>query len=1305
MPRIPTYDRSENVAGRPQPFSTGDGYAAPGRAMQQLGEGLQKLGSGLDAALKVEQGKKDEEDDYKMRMDLHSFVSQQDKFGLDYDGRYDGNGDDYTDGRMAPWDSAATSIREKYKDASPKIKRMLELRLAQLRQGTYGRTIRREEGKAQKYWFNYVDAGHMKTIMADLDGTQERLDWALKTTEDMIEGAPRLSPEQKTQLKGAFAGRILGRWRELAMDQFSKDGKTDPKAMVDDLIKKYSKGYVPQGTPPQPQKPGAPAGPGPQSSLIPPRVDPDTRKTVGDVAQRIGVHPDAIALVVATESGWNARTRSPGRGTYVGMTQIGRQTFVEAGGRLGGLTFDEFVKAPPAAQLRAYADYLGHYGFADKLKRNGIDMSKLTPAQQAVVLQGFQFAPNAEGWMRALAQGRDAVVTPTKQASGLRPETGGQSPTISSMTRYFERRAGKAGPSAPAPVAGQPASGTPYQPTMYVGDSVAHGLAQRDKVATDDGGTVVDRDPTKTLQWIDDRLAKDPQAFSGKRVVLSSGLLNNPAQADQVLLQIDRLKKAGATVVLAGAPDQKTSRSDLKGVDPALKAIAEKAGVEYLGPYAAAKDGVHPGDYKGYGKAPERKLSFRPSFLPDGADYKPISSTKLDGGSPRSRAFGGPRPTGVHAGLDGEVKAGTPILAHMAGTVVDVRRGGGLYGLILDVKYEDGTTHRHAHLGRVADGIKVDMRVEPGQELAYAGASGTKSGWVHFHNEIFKDDAGYRQFGRNGRTTQGRLDPIQYWGDLEKRHTAAMGATPPAARMGLGGPPEQLPPSGEKPVGDPADLPIGEIEGRDGAPVQVAEAPPPWVSGAPRSTTDHFMRHLYQASPAIRKQAEVIGKKIEESRRVQALFKGFMADPASPDAVTFNKYDDDHKKVMDGVFKKLRFGDLVYQGKEGWEDGAKKLVGLAHRFNYLPPPEAAAIRGLIGSPDPEKRQRGLHVAAMIIDRMPNAFERVEGGKDMAKVASQYLGLIRSGAFTPMQAIERMAQVKDPKFAKTLELWAAEAKTKAKDVTPDNVHDFFVELPDKGRVGFNSWFPRISTPGPSPAFGGVPTSTTEQGQTPAGSAALTGFVREIYRRNYAELGNDAAARKATRAELAAMHFGVTRFAGGAPVIMRHPPESKYETFFKIPGAREKLQKDLTDAVFEATGRKVPIEDIHLFTTPETERSMVAGHPVSGKHPRYAVMVKGTSRLGMQGLIPLMKDGKQAYWYVDVKRLGTEMAAEREKMVTREREIEKERATLLHRTPEDIIDRESVLPPGLSPPEPKPPKRAPRRSTEPVDTTIR
>lgn len=257
MPRIPTYDRSENVAGRPQPFSTGDGYAAPGRAMQQLGQGIASLGSGLEASLKVAQGEKDEEDRFKTAMELTKFQAQQDQYHQDFLTKITGDGSDAERSRTAGFDTAWAEFSGRVAPSSPKLRRWFQLQGAQMR-ARYGTTaaaygIRQRE----THWLGETEKGIVGGVLPRVTDDIATVEGSLGLADTIIGQAPHLSEGSRAKVRDAAARMIMERWKEKAFEKAKADGSVDPAKVVEDLMKKYSDKFgMPQG---KPQQPGAPS--------------------------------------------------------------------------------------------------------------------------------------------------------------------------------------------------------------------------------------------------------------------------------------------------------------------------------------------------------------------------------------------------------------------------------------------------------------------------------------------------------------------------------------------------------------------------------------------------------------------------------------------------------------------------------------------------------------------------------------------------------------------------------------------------------------------------------------------------------------------------------------------------------------------------------------------------------------------------------------------------------------------------------------------------------------------------------------
>jgi RHS repeat-associated protein len=97
-----------------------------------------------------------------------------------------------------------------------------------------------------------------------------------------------------------------------------------------------------------------------------------------------------------------------------------------------------------------------------------------------------------------------------------------------------------------------------------------------------------------------------------------------------------------------------------------------------------------------------------------------------------------------HDGIDINAPKGTPVVAAEDGTVTFAGKKRG-YGNTLDVKHDDGSSTRYAHLDQIKPGVQVGGRVSEGGTLGTAGTSGNAAGYQgdeqHLHFEV-RDPSG-----------------------------------------------------------------------------------------------------------------------------------------------------------------------------------------------------------------------------------------------------------------------------------------------------------------------------------------------------------------------------------------------------------------------------------------------------------------------------------------------------------------------------------------------------------------------------------
>ena len=120
------------------------------------------------------------------------------------------------------------------------------------------------------------------------------------------------------------------------------------------------------------------------------------------------------------------------------------------------------------------------------------------------------------------------------------------------------------------------------------GDSVMNQILDRNK-SIQRGFT---RDGAAPKEIYGQIKAYDRDSLKGKKVYLSTGLLNDPKDTATVREMITYVAESGGEVVLIGGPNEAGARDDLKGVHDTLAKIAEEKKVSITAPYST-KDKVH----------------------------------------------------------------------------------------------------------------------------------------------------------------------------------------------------------------------------------------------------------------------------------------------------------------------------------------------------------------------------------------------------------------------------------------------------------------------------------------------------------------------------------------------------------------------------------------------------------------------------------------------------------------------------------------------------------------------------------------
>lgn len=173
-----------------------------------------------------------------------------------------------------------------------------------------------------------------------------------------------------------------------------------------------------------------------------------------------------------------------------------------------------------------------------------------------------------------------------------------------------------------------PTRGRPTASRVYIGDSFAGGLGSADK-----GSEVYANEGDSPSAVLNRLKGIAPEKLKGKRIVLSTGLANNPKDVDSVRKQLEHLKSIGVDpndVVIVGGPQGEKARPDLVGINDTVSNIAKEFNFKFGGGFVPGGDGVHPEEYSSYNSVIDPVASpIRRPGLPQAQSYRGKSPEEL----------------------------------------------------------------------------------------------------------------------------------------------------------------------------------------------------------------------------------------------------------------------------------------------------------------------------------------------------------------------------------------------------------------------------------------------------------------------------------------------------------------------------------------------------------------------------------------------------------------------------------------------------------------------------------------------------
>lgn len=201
MPKLPRAEVSTVAYNpTPQPFSSGDGYAAPGRAMQGLGQAVSQAGAQFQEALS-------QEDEFTDKLNLLKFTNQQDEIAIKSQAEF--NRDDpsgFATEQYGAYKQAADQFIPTLK--TKKAQQQAMLHLEQHGANGYERNLRFEYGKRSEKIGGELDAtinGQIAQPWAseDLSTVPDEVFGRLQGIDAIVKAAPL---QNKVRPAGGEAG-------------------------------------------------------------------------------------------------------------------------------------------------------------------------------------------------------------------------------------------------------------------------------------------------------------------------------------------------------------------------------------------------------------------------------------------------------------------------------------------------------------------------------------------------------------------------------------------------------------------------------------------------------------------------------------------------------------------------------------------------------------------------------------------------------------------------------------------------------------------------------------------------------------------------------------------------------------------------------------------------------------------------------------------------------------------------------------------------------------------------------------------
>ena len=281
----------------------------------------------------------------------------------------------------------------------------------------------------------------------------------------------------------------------------------------------------------------------------------------------------------------------------------------------------------------------------------------------------------------------------------------------------------------------------------------------------------------------------------------------------------------------------------------------------------------------------------------------------------------------------------------------------------------------------------------------------------------------------------------------------------------------------------------------------------------------------------------------------------------------FNPFNPDDKKAVEKIYQNMGRQEQPIPPNE-------RLALVVERTGVLPSSVATELRGAVVSGDPNRTGQALTVASGLLQRNPNIFDAVDGGKSIEENAVKYRHYTESLEFTPQEAAKRIVEQQTPEYKQKVQ--ARLKNEDIKKIVEKNLQ------PSDLSSRFNEGVPFFSRP--NVGFG------------PEQKLSMFNDYAELFREFYGETGDISESKKLAQNQLAKV-WGVTKI-NGSNILMRYPPE-KSAAMAGIENPSKFVSDEAVASIKKETGKDVDAGTISIVPIP----GVTSGQFFTSPSPQY------------------------------------------------------------------------------------------------------